>query len=473
MELLDRKLTVAELRGFDLFSQDPDEALAWIAERLQLVRYDAGETVIRQGDPIGYFSFIVDGAMQFIRENDPYSEPFLGETGDAVGLLPFSRMKVSRGRGTTLRETIAATMEAEHLRDLVYRAPCLAQKLVSEMVDRTREATRSEERSSKMLALGKLAAGLAHELNNPAGAALRSAARLREVMARRLEIEEHLVGHLPPDQWLPVIEIGASLEPVRIELDPLERDDRESEILDWLADRSLPAEFSGDLVDSGLTLEQLDRLPRAYASDILQIILLQSQMLQLSVEMEEAAKRIAELIQAVKTYTYMDQLPVTEVDVPAGIDTTLRIFQHQLKKGVEVIREYDPGLPRILANGSELNQVWTNLIDNALDALCEAKLEQPQLRIRVCREPEALLVEISDNGPGVPPEIQGRIFEPFFTTKPVGEGTGLGLDIVHRIIRRHKGSIRLDSEPGRTTFQVRLALDGAVDVAAAPISPAA
>jgi signal transduction histidine kinase len=181
------------------------------------------------------------------------------------------------------------------------------------------------------------------------------------------------------------------------------------------------------------------------------------QILCLSREVEESSRRISELVQSIKSYSYLDQSPVAEVAVEEGIDVTLRMFQHQLKHGVQVSREFADGLPRIRANGSALNQIWTNLIDNALDAMADMPAGQPRkLLVRTCAEPDAILVEIGDNGPGIPAEVQSRIFDPFFTTKPVGEGTGLGLDIVQRIVRNHKGSIRVESRPGRTVFQVRL-----------------
>jgi signal transduction histidine kinase len=184
----------------------------------------------------------------------------------------------------------------------------------------------------------------------------------------------------------------------------------------------------------------------------------------LSREIEEASHRIAALIKAVKSYSYMDRVPTADVDVEEGIDVTLRMFQHQLKHDIQVKRKFDGNLPKIKANGGELNQIWTNLIDNAIDAMCDAPAKI--LEIRTCKEATNLLVEIADSGSGIPPEAHGRIFDAFFTTKPVGKGTGLGLDIVYRIVRNHHGTISFKSSPGRTVFQVRLPL-------AEPIPPPA
>jgi len=322
-----------------------------------------------------------------------------------------------------------------------------------------------EESSNRLLALGKLAAGLAHELNNPASAAVRSSARLREVLTERRKHVMALRGEVLPER---ARELMADLTQAITECasspgttDPLERADLESDISDWLETQGVSGQLASGLVDSGVTLTDIQPLAALVSSEILtlglRILVADHEIFCLTRELEEASHRISELVQAVKTYSYMDQSPVAEIDVEQGIDATLRMFQYQLKHGVSLSRQFAGNLPRILANGSALNQIWTNLIDNALDALETLPPGQPRtLMVKTCVEPDGILVEITDNGPGIPSEVQGRIFEPFFTTKPVGEGTGLGLDIVQRIIRNHKGSIRVESIPGRTIFQVRL-----------------
>jgi len=255
-----------------------------------------------------------------------------------------------------------------------------------------------------------------------------------------------------------VAECGAGTK----KLDSLERADLESDLADWLSERSLPDGLAGDLVDAGVRAEDLapftKLLTPEHAAHGLRILVYDHQILCLTREIEEASRRISDLVQAVKSYSYMDKTPISEIDVERGIDVTLRMFQHQLKHGFEVKREYAGNLPRIPANGSELNQIWTNLIDNAIAAMSSQVNGEKILIIRTALEPEGVLVEITDNGPGIPPEIRGRIFEPFFTTKPVGEGTGLGLDIVQRIVRSHQGSISVNSQPSRTSFQIRLPL---------------
>jgi signal transduction histidine kinase len=354
-------------------------------------------------------------------------------------------------------------MPAAELRELVYRAPNLAQKLVAEMTDRTRETTRIVERTEKMLALGKLSAGLAHELNNPASAVVRSAAMLRETLTRRRKDALLMRGQvIPPAAQSIITELGVSISECATDRgqDALERADLASDLADWLEQQNAPSELAGDLVEAGITAEKLAPLTTMISQETfshgLRILVCDYQILCLTREIEEASRRISDLVQAVKSYSYMDQTPLSEVDVEQGIDVTLRMFQHQLKHGIQVEREFDGHLPKVPANGSELNQIWTNLIDNAIGAVATLPTGERVLKIRTAAEPEFVLVEVVDNGPGVPPEIQGKIFDPFFTTKPVGEGTGLGLDIVQRIVRTHQGLIRLESRPGRTAFQVRL-----------------
>jgi signal transduction histidine kinase len=458
--------TAEELSKFPLFADDEPAAIQWLAERFQIHCYEAGDIVIEVGAPADRFFFVLEGEIHYTRPNDPFFPFFISSTGQAGGVLPFSRMKVARGRGTAVRRTRLAVMQASELRELVYRAPNLAQKLVGEMTDRTRETVKIEERSSKLLALGKLSAGLAHELNNPASAAVRSAALLRETLAKRRNAALAMKGEIIPHEAQVLIANLADSIAECVDdpggLDALQRADLEADMIDWLDQHSVPSDLAADLVDAGLTTEKLQPLTLMLSPEItthgLRVLIYDHQILCLTREIEEASRRISDLVQAVKSYSYMDQVPVSETDVEPGIDVTLRMFQHQLKYGINVKRTFAGNLPKIPANGSELNQIWTNFIDNAISAMSGMPAGEKTLEIRTSLEPGVVLVEFIDNGPGVPPEIQGRIFEPFFTTKPVGEGTGLGLDIVLRIVRNHHGTIRLESRSGRTNFQVRLPL---------------
>ena len=460
-----QKVTAADLLPLPLFADENPEAIEWVASQMKVRSIEAGDLLLREGEPVTEFGVILEGEIHFRRESDPSAGVLVAEAGDPIGVLPFSRLKTSRGRAWAVRFTRVAAMDASLLREVVYRAPLLAQRLVSRMTDRTRESTRAEERSNRLLALGKLAAGLAHELNNPASAAVRSSARLRQVLNERRNDALALRSEKIPEPALRImtdlshgIEDCASTPGAR---DELERADLEGYLCDWLETEGLPGELASELVDAGVTSGQIAPLvpliTTAALNHGLRILMADHAILCLTRELEEASRRISELVQSIKSYSYMDQSPVAEVVVEDGIDVTLRMFQHQLKHGVQVSREFAKDLPRIRANGSALNQIWTNLIDNALDAMESLPPGQPKrLSVRTCMEPDGILVEIGDSGPGIPPEVQGRIFDPFFTTKPVGEGTGLGLDIVQRIVRHHKGSIRVESGPGRTVFQVRL-----------------
>lgn len=458
------QITADDLLRLPLFDGEAREAVEWIAAQMVARRYASGDVMVREGDPAKEFVVILEGEIHFMRSG--HDNVLVGSAGQATGVLPFSRMKTWGGRGLAAQATRVAVMDASHLRELVYRAPLLAQRLVAEMTDRTREITRMEEGSNRLLALGKLAAGLAHELNNPASAAVRSSARLRKVLTDRRKHMLAMRGEVIPEQAREIIE-GLSETIIECSsvlpgaVDAVERADRESELADWLDSAGAPGELASGLFEAGIAADKLRPLASLVPSDKLtlglRILVADHEILCLTRELEEASRRISDLVQAVKSYSYMDQSPVAEVDIGPGIDVTLRMFQHQLKRGVRVERQLDQHLPRIRANGSALNQIWTNLIDNALAAMESLPPGQPRiLSVRTCSEPDNVLVEIGDTGPGIPAEVQHRMFEPFFTTKPVGEGTGLGLDIVQRIVRGHKGSVRVESSPGRTVFQVRL-----------------
>ena len=339
--------------------------------------------------------------------------------------------------------------------------PTIATEVLSVMAQRRPEADAMAQQREKMAALGKLSAGLAHELNNPASATKRAAARLRDSLLT-LQRSSFQLGerHLSDAQKEALLGIQSRAEPPA--LDALALSEREDSLADWLDARGVEGGcmLGGALAEGGIREEDLEALaaqlpdPLALAqgaawlgSSLEAVELLRT--------VEQSAERISELVKAIKAYTYMDQAPQQEVDVEASLETTLTILRFKWKHGVEVVRDYAPDLPCITAFGSELNQVWTNLMDNALDAL-DGK---GHLFVRTSSECDQILVEIGDDGPGIPPDVLPHVFEPFFTTKGVGKGTGLGLDTAYRIVvTRHGGDIRVQSEPGATTFQVRLPL---------------
>jgi signal transduction histidine kinase len=311
----------------------------------------------------------------------------------------------------------------------------------------------------KLAALGQLSAGLAHELNNPAAAVRRAADQLSTALDS-LQARTLRLGRLAltPEQIEALKTARRTASATPPELDPLTRGDREDAIAFRLEDLGLPDawELAPDLVAAGLDVPDVEKLASALPAEamadgigwVADGVAIQG----LIDDVRQGAERISTLVQAVKNYSFMDRGAVQDVDVREGLDSTLTMLKHKLGN-VSIIREYDPALPSIAGHGSELNQVWTNLIDNAVDAMGGAG----KLSLRASATPEGVEVEIGDNGPGVPLEVQERIFQPFFTTKRMGSGTGLGLDIAYRIVvNRHGGTIRVASEPGDTRFVVRL-----------------
>jgi len=355
--------------------------------------------------------------------------------------------------------------------EMCQRMPPLIGRLVAVLTDRVREVTRMDEQREKLASLGKLSAGLAHELNNPAAAARRAASGLAELLATARENNVRLNRFaLTPQQREYIArferDTGKRAAQSPVSLAPLERSDREEQLTAWLeAHRVQDAwKLAPVLVEAGVDRNELDSLVENIAPEPLGEVFCRVASLLTAAtlvhEIEHSTARISELVKAIKEYSYMDQAPEQEVDLHSGLDSTLTIMAYKIKKAsVAVVREYDRSLPRICAFGSELNQVWTNLIDNAVDAMnVNGSGSVKQLTVRTARDPVGVLVEIADTGSGIPSEVQSRIYDPFFTTKPIGEGTGLGLDAVSRIVRKHRGDIHVDSKPGDTRFQVRLPL---------------
>jgi signal transduction histidine kinase len=455
----------AALRKIDIFSDLSDEQLQWFVSSANEIKLSPGEVIIREGDPANALFVLLEGEIRGRRENGGGDAPgFVVRSGQVTGLLPFSRLTVFPMTGRATVPTWGLRLHKDHFQEMLQRIPELLARLIGVMADRIREYSRAEQQRDKLSALGKLSAGLAHELNNPASAAARAAEGLREAMQ-----ELRKTKLLLDDDSLSCEERSAlaSLEENLLDqltsrppLDALEQSDMEQELAAWLERRNIAnaSRLASGLVEAGVDGPTLEKLGARYRDGVLSHVLARIVCSvaaeRLTREIESSAGRISELVRAIKEYTYMDQAPEQEVDVHRGIESTLTMLKFRLKRGVEVKRQFDPSLPRIFARGSELNQVWTNLIDNAIDAMGG----KGELIIRTSRELDFVLVEIVDNGPGIPDTIKPHLFEPFFTTKGVGEGTGIGLDTVYRIVRAHRGEIAFESKPGRTSFQVRLPL---------------
>jgi signal transduction histidine kinase len=454
--------TAELLRRVPVFEGLPDDQIAWFLSQTQELHLKAGEVYARQGDPADAMFVILEGQLQGRGEVAGDTITFDLEPGDVTGVLPFSRMKQFTVSGRAETDSHALRFPAAQFPDLVQKMPELTKRLVGLMSDRIREVTRLEQQRDRLASLGKLSAGLAHELNNPSSAAKRATSQLRETL-KRVRDASHELGRLDltPTQKAEIEKLEASLSEaggpppealtasdLEDQLDSLLRSHGQNDLWQlaaYLARKNFRPEVLEQLfstLDPGTARAALVRISASVEiADLLN-------------QIESSTSRISDLVGAIKEYTFMDQAPLQNVDIVKTLETTLTILNHKLKRGVTVQRDYQKIPLLVNSFGSELNQVWTNLIDNAIDAMNG----KGELRVRTYREDNCVVVEIGDNGPGISPEVQPHIFEPFFTTKAVGEGTGLGLDTVQRIVKKHRGNIQLRSTPGDTRFQVWLPL---------------
>ena len=455
----------SELIRVPVFADLPDDQLDWFLSQSQEMNLKAGDVYARQGDPADAMFVILEGHLQGRGERGGEVFVFDLEPGDVTGILPFSRMKQFTVSGRAEANSRALRFPASLFPELVQKMPVLTQRLVGLMSDRIRESTRLEQQRDRLASLGKLSAGLAHELNNPASAAKRATSQLRQMLKKIKDASVELGKRdLSPAQKSEIEKLEALFtQGDVVPPDPLTMSDLEDQIDSllrshgqndlWLlaaglARRNIKPEVVESLfanLDSGTARAALVRISASV------------EIASLLHEIESSTSRISDLVGAIKEYTHMDQAPVQNVDVVKSLETTLTILNHKLKQGVVVQRDYQPIPLLVNSFGSELNQVWTNIIDNAIDAM----RGKGELRIRTYRDDACVVVEIADNGPGIPDEVQPHIFEPFFTTKAVGEGTGLGLDTVQRIVKKHRGNIQVSSKPGETRFQIWLPLSGA------------
>jgi signal transduction histidine kinase len=440
----------------------PDDQIAWFLSQSQELPLKAGETYARQGDPADAMFVLLEGEFQWRGELAGESFVLAIKAGEVTGTLPFSRMKKFTLTGRALTEARVLRFPAALFGELVQKMPELATRLVGVMSDRIREATRFEQQRDRLAALGKLSAGLAHELNNPASAAKRATSQLRDLL-KRIRDASHELGRrdLTPTQKSEIERLEASLTqvdgPPPDALAASELEDQLDSLLRSHGQNDL-WQLAADLARKNFKAEVLERLFGTLDSDTARAALVRisasMEIADLLNQIEHSTSRISELVGAIKEYTFMDQSPVQNVDIVKTLETTLTILNHKLKRGVTVRRDYQKIPLLVNSFGSELNQVWTNIIDNAIDAMGG----NGELRVRTYREDDCVVVEIRDNGPGISPEVRPHIFEPFFTTKGVGEGTGLGLDTVQRIVKKHRGNIQVESKPGDTSFQVWLPL---------------
>ncbi|GAA3769504.1 sensor histidine kinase [Terriglobus aquaticus] len=468
---VDRDEVIARLRHVRGLEEVSDESLGWLADHGEQRVCQDNDLMFSTGEPAHEMFILLDGEIHVRRLPTGPVSYFVGKAGQMTGKLPFSRMKTYGGDGYAVGRVWGLSFDETLFPEMLQAVPVMAQLSVSLLLDRVREVTRIEQQSEKLTALGKLAANLSHELNNPASAA-RSAANNLWTELRTYGDTKYKLGamHFSAEakqkymQWTQTIRplLGANDHPLLSDL--MLTGDREDAISKWMQDHGVeePWRFAPALAETQIELHHLDALADALSVEALPIALasfsagLKAE--RMTDTIMDATRRIFELITAIKDYSYMDQAPIQEIDVPQALDNTLAMLGSRLGS-VEVVREYASDTPVINAYGGELNQVWTALIENALDSMDQCESDPHILRLKTCANGSNLVVEVWDNGPGIDPEIRSRIFEPFFTTKPVGAGLGLGLDAANRIVTKHRGVITVDSKPGETCFQVRLPIE--------------
>jgi signal transduction histidine kinase len=453
---------LARLAEHRTLREVPRSELEWLVSHGQVERTDAGTLIARKGEPVDGLYIMFTGRVSHLSDQGGGWHKIMDwRAGDVTGMLPYSRMVNAPGNSVVDETTEALRIPRELFPEMTVACPQLTAVLVHVMLDRARTFRTLDLQQEKMASLGKLAAGLAHELNNPSSAAAASAKHLSATLAEADAAARALGAARLDANELSLIErvraVGLA-SPSTSVLSPLERADRQDSFGAWLEAHDADESFAEPLADTDVTLAMLDDLASMLSGEKLgatiRWIATGCKLRGIARDIERAASRVHTLVSAVKTFTRMDQATAPEaVDVGKSLTDTLAVMGSKARKNSASVTVNVPAdLPRVRGFGGELNQVWANLIDNALDAGGSGG------RVAVTAQAAGpdVVVRVTDDGPGIPPELRSRIYDPFFTTKPVGEGTGLGLDIVRRLVERNDGRIDFDSEPGRTEFRVTL-----------------
>ncbi|MDR6569825.1 MULTISPECIES: ATP-binding protein [Chitinophaga] len=461
-------ITAIQLKSIPALKEVPLEQLQWLISQSEEKLVPEGELMFKAGDPVIATIIVISGKVRISATiNGHYREIVELNDDNITGWLPFSRVKTAMGNGLCLKDTRILICPAEKIKAHIEQHYELTEALVHIMTSRVRETTSSQQQNEKMMALGKLSAGLAHELNNPVAAICRSSDKLFENISHIPAIFKEMAALcLSQEQATAIVDNLQQWWSNKPSKAPslLELSDKTTAIEDWLENKNISRiEIAEILAEYGVETTTLDDFSRKFDPAHLDVIfswihgaLEANRMVG---DLQISSKRISDLVSAVKRYTYMDQEPDKQfIDIHSGISNTLIMLDYRLKKGnVELVENFDTSLPKIKALPGELNQVWTNLVDNALDAMEPAK--KGRLEIATTKDRQCVHVTITDNGPGIPEEIQSRIFEPFFTTKDLGKGTGLGLDVVAQIVQRHRGSVKQTSVPGKTIFTISFPIE--------------
>ncbi len=455
--------TADELRAVAILKGLADEQLAWFATHGDRVPLRPGDRMFERGQPADFMFIVVRGSIEGYEEVGG-QELLVATTraGQVTGMLPFSRMTHYPRYTVAVEASEVLRVRKHDFPEMLTMSLEVGERLVAEMSERVRGDVRLEQQHEKMVALGRLSAGLAHELNNPAAAVGRAAAALEQELTGLQELVGYLVRHDADAATVDAMKDlqRSALARTPAEVSALARGQREEQLADRLEECGVPKawEVAATFADAGLTVDHVDafarQVPQTLLADGLAWVACGLGARRLVGDIASAAGRISELVASVKTYSHMDRSSEHKpTDVREGIDNTLTMLGHKVAtKNIRLARQYQHDLPMISAHAGELNQVWTNLVDNAIDAVESGG----EVRIEARADDDHLTVSIIDNGHGIPDNLQNRVFEPFFTTKNVGEGTGLGLDIAMRIVRTHKGDITMDSRPGCTMMHVRL-----------------
>ena len=468
---------VDRLSALPIFESVPRAELEWLKGCGATEEYPAGTLLRRFGDEIEDMTILLDGHLSLFAERGGGWRKIMGASaGQVIGLIPYSRLRLAPGNIVAEEETTAFVVHGRHMAGMVRECPELTAALVHHMVDRARDFRAVQLQDERMQSLGRLASGLAHELNNPASAATRGAQLLAALLDEAESASRALAAARLSDAELEAVDAvrAGCTGPARAR-SALEAADREDEIAEWLGRHAIDPVAAEALAATGIDVDVLERLASAVPPEALGVAIRWaasgSAARQVSRQIESATGRIHDLVGAVKSFTFMDREAVPEdVDVARGLADTLAMLEGKTRaRAVEVSLESAPDLPRVHGFGSELNQVWEKLIDNAIDAAGS----QGKVVITATSRAGAVMVRVADNGPGIPEEIRARIFDPFFTAKPVGQGSGLGLDLARRFVEMHNGSIEFVSQPGHTVFRVRLPASGAGTARGGHAAPAA
>jgi signal transduction histidine kinase len=467
----DQRITeiVAALRTIEDLKGLTEAELAWLAARGTEKFGEDGDLIFSQGTPPHHLMFLLSGDVHVHRHSSSPVSVLIGQTGRITGKTPFSRIKAWNADGRSSGKTWILELHESLFPELLDAIPSMTERMVRVLLERNREYTRAEEQIGKLAALNKLAANLAHELNNPASAAKSAALHLLSASKSDQEHVRYRIGMaLGTDDklnayldWLSKLRSAVSCSrQTGSDRASIANASLEDSLLDWLESKGFAEawKLAPVLAECNIPLSSLQELERLVPAHLLSLAMSDVQTTLTSdtaiLSVTEAADRIFRLVTAVKDYSYMDRQPVQDVNVADSLDTVLKLVQPRLAE-VTIRKLYSPNVPLLKAFGSELNQVWAALVENALDAMTDSGT----LTLSTSLQGKTILVEITDTGQGIPAEYANRVFEPFFTTKPFGKGLGLGLDTVQRVIQKHFGAVAFDSQPNKTTFHVRLPLD--------------